>query len=278
MDRALSQRARCCMADDAAMQAYYARDKERDRLAVGVGRVEYARTVEIVTRTLPPPPATVADIGGGPGRYTDWLVDEGYTVVHRDLVTHHVEQVRARHGEKVDTDVGDATALDLPDASMDVVLLLGPLYHLPAADSRLRALREAARVVRPGGVVHAAAITRWAGRLHGILVERLHDTYPVLIDIVDEIERSGTIAPATEAGFTGYAHTPEQLRNEVAASGLRLESVLTLEGVSFALADLDTRMDDPVERTLVLDTLRAVESVPDLMGLGPHLLATARRP
>jgi SAM-dependent methyltransferase len=261
----------------AAVQAYYARDKERDRLAVGVGRVEYARTVEIVGRTLPPPPAVVADIGGGPGRYTDWLADAGYRVVHRDIVAHHVEQVRSRHGSAVDTAVGDARALDLPDACVDAVLLFGPLYHLPEADDRVQALREAWRVVRPGGAVHAAAISRWAVRMDGILVQRFHETHPVLRDKIDEMERTGWLQPIAEAGFTGYAHTPDQLRQEVGASGLSLQSLIALEGISFALADIDERMDDPVQRDLVLDSLRALESVPDLIGLGTHLLATARR-
>src|SRR3954454_1008005 len=118
--------------DADALHAYYTRGDEHDRLATGVGRVEFARTVEIVGRTLPAPPSVVADIGGGPGRYTDWLVEEGYTVVHRDLVGDHVARVAARHPD-VDTAVGDARALDLHDASADAVLLLGPLYHLRAA-------------------------------------------------------------------------------------------------------------------------------------------------
>ena len=261
--------------DAAAMQAYYARDKERDRLAAGVGRVEFARTVEIVERTLPPTRAVVADVGGGPGRYTDWLVEAGHKVVHRDLVAHHVEQVRARHGVEVDAEVGDARALDLASGSVDVVLLLGPLYHLPRSEDRLLALREAARVLKPTGVVHVAAISRWAVRLDGILVQRFHETHPVLAEVVDEMERTGVMGPIAEAGFTGYAHTPDQLRAELEESGLVLRSVVPLEGVTFALGDIDERMDDPVQRALVLDTLRALESVPDLIGIGTHLLATA---
>jgi len=265
------------MPDRRAMDAYYARDEERDRLASGAGRVEYLRTVEVITRTLPDPPAIVADIGGGPGRYTDWLVEAGYQVVHRDLVAHHVDQVRERHGARVNTAVGDATALDLDDASVDVVLLLGPLYHLYDADDRVRALVEAARVVRPGGAVYIAAISRWATRLDGILVEGFHHEHPALLDLVDEYERTGVLAPAHDKGFTGFAHTPEQLRGEVRESGLVLDSLVTVEGISFALADLDLRLDDRHERSHLFAMLRAVESVPDLLGLGPHLLATAHR-
>jgi hypothetical protein len=84
--------------------------------------------------------------------------------------------------------------------------------------------------------------------------------------------------PIIEGGFTGYAHTADQLRAEIAAAGLELESLVNLEGVAAALGDIDERMDDPVQRAFLLDTLRRVESEPDLLGTGPHLLATARRP
>jgi hypothetical protein len=104
--------------------------------------VEFARTVEVLQRTLPPPDAVIADTGGGPGRYTAWLVEAGYEILHRDVI---------------------------------------------------------ARVARRD------------------------------------------------------------------------------RGVVFALSDLHERMDDPRERALLLDVLRAVEPVPDLVGLGPHLLATGRK-
>lgn len=262
--------------DVAAMHAYYSRGEEADRLEGGVGRVEFARTKEVVSRTLPRPPAVVTDIGGGPGRYTDWLVDEGYTVVHRDLVADHVERVAARHPD-LDTAVADARDLDVPDEHAEVVLVLGPLYHLRRSRDRVQALREARRIVRPGGVVHVAAISRWATRLHGILAQRLHETYPRLVEIIDDKERTGWLSPVRDRGFCGYTHRPDELAEEVAASGLSLESLVSLEGITFALHDLDERMDDPAQRSLVLETLRAVESVPELLGIGPHLLATARR-
>jgi hypothetical protein len=90
------------------MQAYYALGKERDRLESGAGFLEYLRTIEIVGRHLPPPPATIADIGGGPGRYTIWLAEVSYRVHHRDLVPLHVEQTADATAEHptVDTAIG----------------------------------------------------------------------------------------------------------------------------------------------------------------------------
>jgi SAM-dependent methyltransferase len=148
----------------AAMRAYYERGEERDRLAEPRGQLEFERTKEIVLRHLPPPPAVVADIGGGPGRYALWLAELGYQVVHRDLMPTHVEQLRQASGGNplIDAAVADARELDLADASADAVLLLGPLYHLGRRADRLRALAEAWRVVRPGGPVFVAAISRWA--------------------------------------------------------------------------------------------------------------------
>lgn len=259
-----------------SMHAYYARDEERDRLDSPVGRLEFARTIEVVERTLPPAPATVADIGGGPGRYTDWLVAGGYSVVHRDPIADHVDQVRARHGDGVDAAVGDARDLDIADDAVDAMLLLGPLYHLPARADRARALAEASRVVRAGGVVYAAAISRWAARLHGMLLERVDRAHPVVLGMIDDLERTGVVVPAHVAGFTGYAHRPDGLRDEISAAGFALESLVSVEGVGFALDDLEERLDDRDERARLLDMLRAVEDVPELLGVGPHLLATMR--
>lgn len=113
----------------------------------------------------PPPPASVADIGGGPGRYSIWLAKGGYRVLHRDLVPLHVEHVRrdaVSANVEIDTGIADARSLDLPASSVDAVLLLGPLYHLLDRADRITALREAARIVRPGGFAFVAAISRWA--------------------------------------------------------------------------------------------------------------------
>jgi len=71
--------------------------------------------------------------------------------------------------------VGDARRLAWDDDSVEAVLLLGPLYHLTSRDDRLQALREAYRIVRPGGVLAAAAISRFASTYDGLLRGFLED-------------------------------------------------------------------------------------------------------
>jgi SAM-dependent methyltransferase len=266
--------------DDQAMREYYDLGKESDRLAESArGRLEFERTQEILLRALPPAPATIADIGGGPGRYALWLAGLGYRVVHRDIMPLHVRQLTELAGPNsgIESRVGDARSLDLAEGSVDAVLLLGPLYHLEREADRLRTLREAGRVVRPGGAVVAAAISRWAPRLDAVLRERLYEPYPQVEDMVSVVERTGVLEPLFAGSFCGMTHRPEQLRDEVQAAGLAVTDLVCVEGAAFLLNDLDDRMAEARAWRIVLDAARALERVPEVMGVGPHLLVTARR-
>lgn len=264
-------------AEEAAVRAYYDRGEERDRLSDGRGQLEFVRTTEILARRLPPPPAVIADIGGGPGRYALWLASLGYQVEHRDLIPLHVSQLQADAAgmPQIRTATGDARQLDLPDASADAVLLLGPLYHLASRAQRTAAIREAARILRPGGPLFAAAISRWAARIDGIIANRIHLKYPAVLDQIDEAERTGVFPPLQAGNFTANSHRPDDLRAELTEAGLEVTDLVSVEGPAMILPDLDARMADPADRAAILDAARALESVPELSGLGPHLLATA---
>jgi SAM-dependent methyltransferase len=266
--------------DEAALRAYYERGREQDRLSDPQGDLEFTRTTEILLRALPPAPAVVADIGGGPGRYALWLAGLGYQVEHRDLMPLHVSQLTAAAAGRpgIRTAVADARELDLPDQSVDAVLFLGPLYHLTEQPERVRALREAARVVRPGGPVFAAAISRWAARIDGMLRERFYVKYPAASDVVGEADRTGLLAPLHEGGFPAFCHHPEELSDDLTKAGLEVTDLVSVEGPAYILGDLAERLTDPADRAAALDVARAVERVPELLGFGPHLLATARRP
>ena len=182
------------------MRAYYEQGKERDRLVGSKGALESERTKEILQRRMPPAPAVVADVGGGPGHYALWLAEHGTTVQHRDLMSLHVDQLEALGIPSIQTAVGDARDLDLPDSSADAVLLLGPLYHLPEREDRLKTLREAHRIVRRGGPIFVAAISRWAPRLDGVLQERLYEDNPDFLSLLPEVELTGELPPVCRTG------------------------------------------------------------------------------
>jgi SAM-dependent methyltransferase len=108
----------------------------------------------------------------------------------------------------VHAEVGDARDLNLPDVSVDAVLLLGPLSHLQERSHRVQALREAGRIVRPGSRVFAAVISRWALRLEGVVAERLYASYLDVLALLHDVELTGNLPPVFPDGFGGSRTAP----------------------------------------------------------------------
>jgi SAM-dependent methyltransferase len=269
--------------DTAEIVAFYSLGLERDRLTTGQGALELARTRALLERHLPAPPAEILDAGGGPGRYAVWLAARGYRVHLLDLVSLHIEQARVAASARPETalasaEVGDTRVLPRSAESMDAVLLLGPLYHLTETSERVRALREARRVCRRGGVVIAAVISRYASTLDGIRGSFVDD--PTFAAVTADARRNGQHRNPTRnpACFTtAYFHRPGELEAEFAAAGLIHEATLGVEGPAWFLNDLDARLADERRRTALLDALAAIEAEPTLLGASAHWLGIARR-
>lgn len=255
---------------------YYRRGLEPDRLAGNAwSRLEFRRTWDLLTRTLPAAPATVLDVGGAAGVYASPLAEHGYQVHVVDMTPEHVAQAAKLPG--VTAEVGDARDLRLPDASVDAVLLFGPLYHLVERADRIQAWREAARVVRPGGVIMAATISRYASLLDGFVkgfvrepdfATMLETTLPTGVHRNLGVDRPGWFT-------TAYFHHPDELPGEVLDAGLELERVCFIEG---PLWMMEQRLAEWVEDDRLLDWLRRVEAEPSLFGASSHLMTICRRP
>ncbi|PRY19157.1 ubiquinone/menaquinone biosynthesis C-methylase UbiE [Pseudosporangium ferrugineum] len=224
-------------------------------------QVEWLRTCELLTRWLPSPPATVIDVGGGPGRQARHLLDHGYDVTLYDLVPKHVDQAAARG---VPALVGDARRLPVGDVTADVVLLLGPLYHLPDATDRASALTEAVRVLRPGGVAVVAALSRWGRVLVRAAAGHLGD--PAWHEHTMATMRDGRVVGGDAWDDAAYLHDVRELETELQAAGLRQVQVVGVEGPVGAWARRDPALNgDALEIARVAETAMAEASI--------HLLA-----
>jgi SAM-dependent methyltransferase len=262
-----------------AVLGHYATGVERDRLSVQAhNRLEFERT-KVVLREALPAGGLVYDIGGGPGVYATWLSDLGYDVELFDVVPLHVDQARAaseRCARPFTVDLADARAVPRPDATADVVLLLGPLYHLVDAAQRRRALAEARRVLKTGGLLVAAGIGRLAWLLdatkHNLIVD------PLVRDTVRYSVRTGIShwAPAPGA-FYGYFHRPAELLAEVREAGFPAAELIAVEGFGYVLGDLGERLDDDTDRAALFEMLHDVQADEGSLTISPHLLAVATR-
>jgi len=265
------------------MHEHYETGFDEDlRLRSGIGRLEYARVQEIVRRHVAPA-SRVLDVGGATGVHAEWLLADGHRVHLVDVVPGHVARARERLGsvEGFSAEVGDARALRLPDASSDVVLLLGPLYHLTERADRLAAWREARRVVVPGGVVVAMGISRFASLFDGLAQSYLFD--PDFRAIVAQDLATGRHDnPTGDPRWftTAYFHRPEELGAEAMEVGLEVRETVGVEGMAhwIRLSAVFEDDADPADREVVLASARAVEAEPSLLGLSSHLVTVAVRP
>lgn len=269
---------------DPVIASHYAEGRPEDsRLRGGPGLVELARTQQIIRRHLAPPPLRILDVGGASGVHAQWLAADGHEVHLLDPVPLHVEQAAAAGADpahRFSAGAGDARNLDELDSSRDVVLLLGPLYHLTARADRIRALTEAARVVRPGGLVVAAAISRFASLFDGLT--RWHFDDPAYRAVVAEDLASGQHRNPTNRPdwfTTAYFHHPSELRAEAIEADLDVIEVVGVEGFSaWSLRADPATTTDPDDLAVHVWAAAAIEHEPTLQGLSPHLLLVARRP
>jgi len=268
---------------DPAIESHYSTGYERSRLLPG-GRpsLELVRSMELLDRLLPRPPARVLDVGGGPGAYAAPLARRGYRVHVVDPVPLHVEQARRAAGSDpaagFTAALGDARELTEPDGSQDAVLLFGPLYHLTERAHRQRALGEARRVLAPGGRLLAMAVCRFASLLGGLYQGWLDDPdfRPIVDrDLIDGQHRNPDPAGRPEFFTTAYFHTPDGLTGELEQAGFTALAVYGVEGPGWPLRQ---EWADPRRREQILFAARAVETQPSLIGFSDHLIAAATKP
>jgi SAM-dependent methyltransferase len=269
---------------DAAIAAHYGHDPERDRLDTWA-RLEGIRTRELLSRFLPTAPAVVLDVGGARGAYALELAREGYEVHLVDPYEPHVAAAGAASAAQSDAPlasavVGDARELPFADACAHAVLMLGPLYHLPAATDRGQALAEACRVLHSKGVLIAAGISRFASTYEGVRWGLIADpTFEAIVegDLRDGVHRNPDPEGRPEWFTLAYFHRPEELREELCTAGLLDVKVLAIEGPG-SFQNLGALLDDPTSCDAVLRAIRRVEDEPALLAASAHFMAVGRVP
>ena len=244
--------------------------------------LEFVRAKRIIARYLPDDPITIADIGGAAGAYSFWLAGLGHQVSLIDLTPRHIELAQARaQATGVHLNgyfCADARQLPCVDESFDMVLVMGPLYHLQSSDDRQAVLREALRVVKPGHHVVCQVISRWASLVDGFKHGFVMDDY--FHQIMDADMRTGcheNPKRVQQYFTTAYFHRPNEIMDELLQAGFRGVSLAGVEGFASPF-DARQLMADSARASALLECLDATESVPELLGVSSHIMAIGTKP
>lgn len=244
------------------IERHYNKHPEDLRLLRRHGMVEFETTMHHLHRFLKSGDS-ILDIGAGTGRYASALMAEGYQVKAVELVKRNIEAFLKRE-PTADVVQGDARNMPfLSDGTADVTLLLGPLYHLFGDEEKLKALNEAKRVTKPGGL---------------IFVAYLMNEYSILSYCFDEDRIGDLMAKGVVDEQFHIQAKPDELYDYLRLEDIdRLNAKAGLERVTIFSPDgaadyMRTRLNKMSEETFsrFIEYQKCISERMDLIGAGSH--------
>ena len=257
------------------LSEHYGKREEENRLASKHGSVEFLTTMRYVEK-YSRPGDRIIEIGAGTGRYSHALARAGRAVDAVELVEHNIEIFKrnTQPGETVSVTRGDARDLGaFGDETYDAALLLGPMYHLFSEEDKLRALGEALRVTKRGGVLFVAYIISDASILFNGFGGRAFDVAGFIAN--------GHIDPATFAARSEPKLIFELTRKENIDMRNAMFDVERLhyvasDGCSAVIGDAIDAMNDAAFDLYIRYHFATCERA-DMAGLSAHTLDVLRK-
>ena len=226
-------------------------------------RVEFLTTVKYIEKYLTPG-SKIADIGAGAGEYSLYFAKQGYAVTAVELAENNINAFRAKLTPDVDIDLRQGNACDLSafaDASFDVVLLLGPLYHISGPADRLKCINEARRVCKPGGVIFFAYIS------NDMVI--LTQAFYYDLNYLTQGEYNHDTFELNNFPFVFF--TVQNARAELVNAGVELLHEIAVDGVSELLTDKINQLDEAGYKQYLRYHFYCCEK-PEMLGRSNHLL------
>lgn len=263
------------------IEVFYNKASEETRLEKGMGIFEFERIKVLIEKYIITCPSKIIDIGGGTGKYSEWLAKKGHEVHMIEPVLKHVEIAKKRANRlknKFSVHLGQSQNLHFPNNFADLIILHGPLYHLQKKEDRETTIKEAKRVLKNNGVILGFAINYTASTLVGLLNGLIHKK-PFFNMCKEELTTGLHNQPEDFPWLLAeaYYHNPNELKEEFTNQDLVFLNIFAVEGMSWLDKDYFASMLNGTKKNTLLELLRVTETDSSLLSFSPHMMIAVKK-
>lgn len=263
------------------IELFYNRASEETRLDKGMGVFEFERIKSLVEKYIPTSSSKIIDIGGGTGKYSEWLAKKGHQVHLVEPVAKHIQIAENRANRlknRFSVHLGEARKLEFPDNYADLIILHGPLYHLQKKEDRDLAICEAKRILKSDGIILGFAINYTASTLVGLLNGLIHKK--PFFDMCKEELIRGMHNPPDDFPWLlaeAFYHKPEQLKDEFINQGLAYLNIYAVEGMAWLDKEYFANMLNKKKRRTLMELIQVTENDSYLLPFSPHMMIAVQK-
>ncbi|MDR2571754.1 MAG: class I SAM-dependent methyltransferase [Oscillospiraceae bacterium] len=238
--------------------------------------LEFIRSKVIISRYLEHDNMNIADIAGGTGVYSFWLAKLGHKVHLLDIAMKHIDIAKSK-GKELSVELASYTCADarnLPyeNESMDIVLLMGALYHLQERSSRLQCLAEAKRILKPKGVLISTFISRYSSLVGYFKWGFVGESH---IKLINESLLTGKYNNLPYFP-NAYFHTPEEIYSEMSDAGFTDAQLIAVQGFANPYK-FEEFSNDEYKLSELLRLIELTEDKPELLGISKDIIAVGKK-
>lgn len=263
------------------IEVFYNRASEDTRLEKGMGIFEFERIKSLIAKHTTTTPSKIIDVGGGTGKYSEWLAKKGHQVHLIEPVLKHIKIAKDRSQKlknKFSVHIGESRKLNFPDNFADLIILHGPLYHLQDQTDRKLTICEAKRVIKNNGIILGFAINYTASTLVGLLNGLIHKE--TFFDMCKEELTTGIHNPPDNFPWLlaeAYYHRPEQLKDEFINQGLTYLNIYAIEGMAWLDKAYFSNMLNHKRKKTLLELIKITENDSYLLPFSPHMMIAVKK-
>lgn len=243
---------------------YYNKFNEDKRLNTRHGQVEYITTLKYIHDFIKENDKII-EIGAGTGKYSCQLANEGYDITAVELVKHNLKVIE-KNNNKVRTILGNAINLkQIEDNTFDLTLLLGPMYHLITKEEKIKALNEAKRITKPGGII----MVSYCMNDYAILTHGFRDNYIKESLKNKEVDNNFHVSPKETDLYSRLTINDIDELNKI--TNLERIKIISPDGPSNYMRSTLNKMDKKTFDLFIKYHMKTCERL-DLIGAGAHTL------